>query len=598
MGRFSFLLAGLGLGLGLVGGCGDGEGPVGAAPPAAGAKQAVVEDADWFRDVAAERGVTLLNRTGVPAKKEFIMGAVGPGCVIFDADGDGRLDLYIANGSWLVGPKRDRFYAGEDRPRNALYIQQPDGSFVDEAHKRGVDDDAWSFGACAADLDDDGDQDLLVANFGANRLYRNDGKGFFTDVAEQAGVRGSHGEWSTGIAVADYDQDGLLDVYIANYADLFDWMATSPDVKRTKDGAVLDARGCTWQGMKVYCGPLGIPKQQDHLYRGTGALRFEDVTRSSGVYRDESSQGTGQAQYGFQVLFTDLNADGWLDIYVANDSVPSFYFENQQDGTFVECAGRRGIQISRRGENQAGMGAVSGDLDGDGLMDLVKTNFAAEPNNVYVASRLASGEILFTDQSARTGVESAVLLSMGWGAALFDYDHDGDLDLLFANGHVYPEVDAAPEVKMSFKQRNQLFRNDRVPRGNGKRGFKLRFREVTAHSGPGLKLSYCTRGLSIGDIDEDGDLDVLFVNLNDPPNLLLNELGNQRGRWLKLHLVGNPGRKVNLDAIGCRVSVRAGDAVQVFETKRGSGWLGSNDPRVHVGLGAYEGPVEVEVVWP
>ncbi|MFQ5843493.1 MAG: CRTAC1 family protein [Planctomycetota bacterium] len=545
---------------------------------------------EWFRDVAAERGITQLNQTGVPGRKELIMGAVGPGAAWFDANGDGLLDLYVPNGSWLVGPKRDRFYDGPDRPRNSLYIQTPDHRFVEEARRRGVDDDAWSFGACAADLDNDGDQDLVVTNFGANRLYRNDGRGFFVDVAVAAGVAGADDEWSTGIAVGDYDRDGLPDLYIANYADMFEWLQKCPDVKRDPaTGEILEARVCKWQGLDVYCGPKGLPGQQDHLYRSLGGLRFQDVTARAGLRLEEPL-------YGFQVLFTDLNHDGWPDIYVANDSVPSTYFESGGDGTFRERAGERGVRLGRTGEEPAGRGADSADLNGDGYLDLNKTNFAADTYNVYVAERMPDGTPMFKDYSTRTGIEAAVYNSLGWGVAIFDYDHDGDPDVFYANGHVYPEVDAVPALKMSFKQRNQLFRNDRAP-GAGA-GDSLRFTQVTDFVGSGLRLLHSSRGAALADFDEDGDLDILVVNLNDRPNLLLNELGSRRGHWLKIRLVGNPALRVNLDAIGCTVTVRAGDRVQFLESKRGQSWLGCHDPRLHVGLGDHTGPVTVEVVWP
>jgi hypothetical protein len=572
-------------------GCSDdgGEGPPRPGAGGAGAGRAPVAE-EWFTDVAADRGITQLNQTGVPNRKELIMGAVGPGAAWFDANGDGLLDVYIPNGSWLVGPKRDRFYQGPDRPRNALYIQQPGHTFRDEAKERGVDDDAWSFGACAADLDNDGDQELVVTNFGANRLYRNDGNGFFVDVARGAGVVGADDEWSTGIAVGDYDRDGLPDLYIANYADMFQWLATNPDIERNpRTGEILQARVCNWQGLKVYCGPKGLPEQQDHLYRNLGSLRFENVSEPAGIHLAE-------AHYGFQALFTDLNHDGWPDIYVANDSRPSIYFENQGDGTFRELAGERGIRLGRMGEEQAGMGADTADVNGDGYLDVLKTNFAADTYNVYVQARMPDGEPIFQDYSTRTGIETAVYNSLGWGVCLVDYDHDGDPDVFFANGHVYPEVDAVPALKMSFKQRNQLFRNDGVPRDDGT--YALRFTEVTDLVGSGLAPLHSSRGASLADFDEDGDPDILVVNLNDRPNLLLNRLGNRRGRWIQIRLVGNPALKVNRDAIGCKVTVRAGDRTRFLESKRGQSWLGCHDPRLHLGLGDHAGPITIEVVWP
>lgn len=566
-----------------------GEAPTGAAP-----------EAPWFVDVAGARGITLLNRTGEPKDKQFIMSAVAPGVAVFDANGDGRMDFHIPNGSWLVGPQRDQLYQGEDRPRDALYIQQPDGTFVDEAKARGVDDDRWSFGACACDLDDDGDQDLIVTNIGRNRLFVNDGTGHFTDAAEEAGIAGETSEWSTGIACADYDRDGRLDIYIANYADMFKWMQGDKSIERDPvTNEILNAAVCKWQGLKVYCGPQGLPGQQDHLYRGLGgrdgAMRFADVTKESGVFRDKEKDRTGPL-YGFQPLFTDLNGDGWLDIYVANDSCPSFFFESRGDGTFRECASEYAIALGEMGEDLAGMGADTADINNDGLLDILKTNFALQTNNIYVAERDARGQIGFRDYSTRAGVKKEVYNALGWGVICFDYDHDGDRDLFFANGHVYPQVDdPSPDVralKMSFEQLNMMFRNEWAP------GERLRLVQVTDRMGPGLAIRKSSRGAGLADVDNDGDLDILVTNLNDTPDLLINERGNASGHWLQLLLRGNPARKSNRDAIGSFVVVRAGPATQTFETRRGQSFLGCHDPRVHIGLGAHAGEVTVEIRWP
>ncbi len=568
------------------------EGPRGGGPEA--------PEAPWFVDVAKARGIALLNRTGEPKEKQFIMSAVAPGVAVFDANGDGRMDIHVPNGSWLVGPQRDQLYEGEDRPRDALYIQQPDGTFVDEAKARGVDDDRWSFGACACDLDDDGDQDLIVTNIGRNRLYVNDGTGHFTDIAEAAGIAGEPSEWSTGIACADFDGDGRIDVYIANYADMFKWMRGDKSIERDPvTHEILNAAVCKWQGIKVYCGPQGLPGQQDHLYRGTGGrdgeMRFVDVTKESGVFRDKEKDRTGPL-YGFQPLFTDLNGDGWLDIYVANDSCPSFHFESRGDGTFRECAAEYAIALGEMGEELAGMGADTTDLNNDGLLDLVKTNFALQTNNLYVAERDAKGQIAFRDYSTRTGLKKEVYSALGWGVLCFDYDHDGDRDIFFANGHVYPQVDdPSPDVralKMSFEQLNMMFRNESAA------GERLRFVQVTDRLGPGLAIRKSSRGAALIDVENDGDLDIVVTNLNDRPDMLLNERGSASGHWLQLLLRGNPARKSNRDAIGSVVVVRAGGLTQTFETKRGQSFLGCNDPRIHVGLGRHAGAVTVEIRWP
>jgi len=564
------------------------------------AQAAPADEAPWFTEEAAERGITLLNGSGKLRQKELIMETVGPGTAIFDANGDGLLDAYIPNGNWLVGEFRDEFYRGEDRPRSALYIQQPGGTFRNEARERGVEDDAWSFGACAADLDNDGDTDLIVSNLGPNRLYVNDGTGHFTDIAEKAGISGpterGQWEWSTGIAVGDYDRDGILDVYIANYADLFKWMREAPEVKRRPDGSIVDARVCTWQHLLVYCGPMGLPGQQDHLLRGLGgrdgALRFEDRTRESGVWRTKEEGGP---LYGFQALFTDLNNDGWPDIYVANDSVPSLFFLNRHDGTFRECAEELGIALSDTGQDLAGMGAMTVDINGDGWLDVFKTNFAFQTNNVYMAEPVtgAGGAVTlsFRDHSLWNGIKADVYADLSWAVLVFDFDHDMDQDIFYSNGHVYPEVDTVPALGTSFDQFNKLFRNVQ-------RGGEVRFERVGREAGPGFEVKKASRGASLWDFDNDGDMDILVINLNNTPDLLVNQRGNRSGHWLELKLTGNVAKKSNRDAVGSRVRVTVAGKTQVFETKRGEGFLGNNDPRVHVGLGPNTGPVDVEITWP
>ena len=546
---------------------------------------------------AQARGINLLNQSGRPRKKELIMGAVGPGAAIFDANGDGRLDAYIPNGNWLTGSQRDQFYEGEDRPRNALYIQQPDGTFRDEAPARGVNDDAWGFGACAADLDNDGDQDLIVTNLGPNRLYINDGTGHFTDIAPRAGIAGPAArgkwEWSTGVACGDYDRDGRLDIYISNYSDPFEWMRTNRHIKRAPDGSILKANVCIWHRLEVYCGPEGLPAQQDHLYRNAGGTggeqKFEDVTKASKVWRSEKDGGP---LYGVQAIFSDVDLDGWPDIYVANDGVPSYFFRSLGDGTFRECAGELGIAVGVNGEDMAGMGAEIADINDDGWPDVLKTNFALETNNIYVSEPF-QGKLAFRDFSGRAGVQQMVFTDLSWAVLLFDYDHDGDRDLLYANGHVYPEVDR-PEARglnTSFEQYNKVFRNE-------SRGQRLRFRDVTRELGPGFEIKKCSRGASLLDFDDDGDLDILVVNLNNTPDLLVNRRGSQSGHWLMLKLVGNVEKRTSRDAIGTRIRLQAGDRTQHRETKRGQGFLGCHDPRVHFGLGDYTGPVTLEITWP
>ncbi len=588
----------LALAAALLAACGDEDSPPPGPSPVPLAAPPKAPEAPWFTEEALARGITLLNQTGRVRQKELIMEGVGPGIAILDANRDGLLDAFIPNGNWLVGPLREQFYTGEDRPRSALYIQRPDGTFTNEAKERGVEDDAWGFGACAADLDNDDDEDLVVANLGPNRLYVNDGTGHFKDVAPKAGIAGhaerGKWEWSTGVAAGDYDRDGVLDLYISNYADMFKWLRDAPDVEHNADGSIKNARVCSWQHLKVFCGPRGLPGQEDHLYRALGGrdgkIRFEDVTEASGVRVPVAKDG-----YGFQVLFTDLDNDGWPDLYVANDSAPSYCFLNLRNGKFRECGSELGVALGDTGDDLAGMGAASVDINGDGWLDLHKTNFAFQTNNLYVAEPVhAEGKPLaltYRDHSTWNGIKEVVFPDLAWAVLVFDFDHDMDPDIFYANGHVYPEVDTVPDLGTSFDQFNRLFRNVQ-------RGGETRFELVGPEAGPGFEVRKGSRGASVWDFDNDGDLDILVINLNNTPDLLVNQRGNRSGHWLQLKLTGNVSKRSNRDAVGSRVRVTAGGKTQHLETKRGEGFLGCNDPRVHVGLGPNAGPVDVEITWP
>ncbi len=572
----------------------DATKPSGAKTPSNPEGKQPEPKGDWFVNEAAKCGLDEINRTGEEGKKQFIMSAVGPGAAIFDANGDGLLDIYIPNGNRLLPPFFNKLYAGDDRPRNSLYMQQKDGTFRDEAKQRGVDCARWGFGACAADLDNDGDQDLLVANLFLNRLYLNDGKGHFTDVAVEAGVAGKKVEWTTGFSIGDYDRDGLPDLYVTNYADMFEWMRIEPKIRRGPNNEIQKANVCTWQRLEVYCGPMGLPAQQDHLMRGLGVKdgipRFEDVSKATGITRPGTD--TAAAAYGFQAIFADLNQDGRPDIYVANDSTPSFYFEQLEDGTFLECAKRRGIALSDTGDPMAGMGADAADVNGDGQMDLLKTNFALQTYNLYIGDYF-KGVMAWNEWSMRTGLDQVVFSSLGWGGLFLDYDNDGDLDIFFANGHVYPEVDSVPALATRFKQRNHLIRNEFVPKG------KLRLRDATNEAGSGFDVIKSSRGAAFGDIDNDGDLDIVVINLNEEPDLLINHRGNKAGHWIQLRLLGNPARKVTRDALHTLVVVESATGKQHFQIRRGRGFLSSSDPRLHVGLGADAAEqVKVTITWP
>ena len=503
-------------------------------------------------DVAADAGIVLLNVCG-GATKDYIVEVNGNGAAFFDYDNDGDMDALLVNGSTLDGLKR-----GGD-PMLALYRNEG-RRFADVTAASGLGGlRGWGMGTCIADYDGDGFQDVYVTAFGANVLARNKGDGTFADATARAGV--GDPRWSTNCAFADYDRDGDLDLYVANYLAFSE--RTIP-----KRGASPD---CKYLGMDVMCGPRNLTGEPDALYRNNGDGTFADVTRAAGI--------ADPGHYGFGVVFSDLDGDGWPDIFVANDSVPNLLFRNDRDGTFSEIGLRSGLALSADGKPQASMGADAGDYDGDGRPDLFVTNFSQDYNTLYQNG--ADG--FFTDVSHRAGVVTPALPYLGWGTGFVDVDNDGLLDIFVANGHVYPEVDRF-RVGSRYAQRKQLFRN--VGKG--------RFRDVTDEVGGGLLIEKSSRGAAFGDIDNDGDIDALVVNMNDRPTLLRNdsETGNH---WITLKLAG---KSPNRDAVGARVRLEDGGVIQVAEVRTGGSYLSHNDMRVHFGLGRRTIVPPVTVSWP
>ena len=388
---------------------------------------------------------------------------------------------------------------------------------------------------------------------------RNDGDGTFTDVSGDHGG-GAMRDWGSNCAFGDYDRDGHVDLYVANYL-AFD--EASVPARETGE--------CRYMGITVACGPVGLPGESDVLYRNNGDGTFADVTAAAGV--------AGPSSYGFGVVFSDLNDDGWLDIYVANDSEPNLLFVNGGDGTFSEDGLVAGVALSATAREQAGMGVDAGDYDGDGSLDLVVTHFSGDYNTLYQNS--AAG--FFSDVTSAVGLAQPTMSSLGWGVGFVDIDNDGWLDLFVANGHVVPEVDEQ-ELATTYRQRNQLFRN----RGDG------RFADVTEVVGGDLLVEKVSRGLAFGDYDDDGDLDALIINLNDRPTLLRNDTATDH-RWVTLDLVGSES---NRDAIGARVIAEAGGRTQVAEVRSGGSYLSHHDRRVHFGLGHAERVTRLEIRWP
>jgi hypothetical protein len=513
----------------------------------------------WFVDVAAAAGIQVRNVNGGVSTKRYIIEATGSGAAIIDYDRDGWPDIFLVNGRAVEdGMSKD---ATERPPTSHLFHNNHDGTFTDATVKSGLTSVGWGQGACVGDYDNDGYDDLYVTQYGKNRLYHNEGNGKFKEVAEAAGAAGSGREWGTGCAFVDYDRDGKLDIFVANYVH-FD-LAKTP-----KPG---EEAGCMWKGAPVMCGPRGLASAPNMLLHNLGNGRFEDVSKASGI---EKTNG----HYCFSVTTLDYDNDGWPDIYVACDSTPAILYHNNRDGSLTDLAADAGAAYNEDGREQAGMGSTAGDYNGDGNIDLFKTNFSDDTSTLYKNG----GDGTYTDvtYAAGLGINSDAL---GWGAMFADVDNDGWPDLLVANGHVYPEVDSA-KLGATFRERRFLYRN----LGNG------RFKDVSAASGPGMQTPQSGRGLAIADLWNDGRISAVVNNLSDFPMLLVNEAKNGNN-WLGLRLVGT---RSNASAIGARVMVRGAKRMWVDEVRSGSSYNSSSDLRLHFGLGSEEKVSGVEVRWP
>jgi enediyne biosynthesis protein E4 len=524
---------------------------IGAAVLATLASVGSAQIAVSLTDASATSGLDLVNVSGGSAK-DYIVDANGNGAALFDYDNDGDLDALLVNGS-----TREALPRG-GHPMVALYRNDGTGRFADVTAASGFNRTGWGMGACVADVDNDGFTDVYVTAFGPDVLYHNSGTGTFADVTKRAGLGDTR--WSTSCAFNDYDHDGFVDLYVANYVK-FDGKAIP--------GRALTAN-CRFMATDVFCGPNRLPGEADVLYRNNGDGTFTDVTARAGI--------ADPGYYGFGVVFADLTSDGWPDIYVANDSVPNLFFRNTGKGSFVEDGLLAGVAVSGDGRPQAGMGVDAGDYNGDGLPDLLVTNFSHDYNTLYENGPAGA----FTDRSYAAGIAVTAGPYLGWGVKLVDLDNDGRLDIFIANGHVYPDVDGRG-LGTSYRQRKQVFLNE-----------GRRFREATTAIGGGLLLETSSRGAAFGDVDNDGDVDVLVVNMNERPTLLRND--TPRGHhWLTLRLVGGPS---NRDGLGARVTVDAGGRTQVFEARSDGSYLSHSDTRVHAGLGGATRATRVEIKWP
>lgn len=507
-----------------------------------------------FTDVAQKAGLTGKIVFGGKDTKKYIIETTGTGVAIFDYDNDGWPDIFIVNGTTLESASRS------NGATNHLYRNNHDGTFTDVTVKAGLDATGWGQGVCVGDYDNDGWEDLFVTYYGKNRLYHNQ-NGVFTEVGESAGVAGTGKAWGTGCAFVDYDRDGHLDLMVANYVD-FD-LSTAP--------APGERPSCIWKGVPVMCGPRGLPSAKNILYHNRGNGTFEDVTTKAHIDKTDG-------HYAFSVSTFDFNDDGWPDIYVACDSTPSILHRNNRDGTFTDVAVTAGAAFNEDGREQAGMGSSIGDYDGDGRLDIFKTNFSDDTSTLYHNN----GDGTFDDVTTAAGL-GLYTKYLGWGTMFFDFDNDGWPDLLLVNGHVYPEVDKQ-NLGSTYEEPRILYHN----LGNGT------FADISESAGPGITAHASSRGLAVGDLWNDGRMSAVITNMNAIPSLLVNQV-HSSNHWIGIRTVGV---KSNRDGIGARISVKAGARVLVDEVRSGSSYDSNSDMRVHFGLGAVNKVDFVQIRWP
>jgi hypothetical protein len=504
-----------------------------------------------FTDIAPEAGLHEPVIYGGTDRKTYILETMGCGAAFIDYDNDGWLDIFLPSGT--------RF-EGAANATNRLYRNNRDGTFTDVTEKAGLHRTGWAFGVAVGDYNNDGFDDLFLSGWGQNALYRNNGNGTFTDVTAEAGLLHAKTRWGSGCTFIDYDRNGLLDLFVGTYLE-FDPKSVPP---------AGGSGNCNWKGIPVHCGPRGLPPGAASLYRNNGDGTFSDVTEASGV-------GKAKGSYLLTAVAADFDNDGWPDIYVACDSTPSFLFHNNGDGTFREVGLLSGVALNQDGNPQAGMGLGIGDYNLDGSLDIFKTHFCDDVPALLRYQR--NGYFEDVTIPAGLGVETRFV---GWGAGIVDLDNDGLPDLFMAAGGIFPEV-VRQLRNYPLEMPRVIFRN----LGGG------RFEELLDSAGPGIAAAHCSRGCAFGDFDNDGDLDILVVNLNEPPSLLRNDVdGNNH--WLKVKL---EGVKSNRGAIGARVTARYGGRVQAQEVLSQSSFLSASDQRLHFGLGTAE-KADLEIRWP
>jgi hypothetical protein len=490
---------------------------------------------------------------GGEESKKYILESTGSGAGFLDYDNDGLVDIFVVNGTRLDS-------AGS--PTNHLYRNEGKNRFRDITHQAGLGASGWGQGTCVGDFNNDGWEDIFVTYYGDNLLFKNKGDGTFIEVGRQAGLRASGRRWGSGCAFLDYNRDGHLDLFVANYVD-FD-LKTAP-----LPGSSLSS--CRWKGIPVFCGPRGLKGSRNILYRNRGDGTFTDISKEAGI---EETRG----HFGLGVVAADLDNDNWPDIYVACDSAASILYRNNRNGTFTDIGLESGTAYSQDGREQAGMGVGVGDYDADGFLDLAVTNFSDDTPTI----RRNNHDWTFTDVTSRVlpGWNTRLL---GWGVGFIDYDNDGWRDLFFANGHIYPEIDSR-QVATRYLQPKSLYRN----LGNGS------FADVSAQAGPGIMLERSARGSAFADTDNDGDLDILVNNANATPSLLVNQGGN-RSNWIIVKLAGT---RSNRSGIGARIRIVCNGRAQIDEVRSGGSWGSQDDLRIHFGVGQAKRIDALEVTWP
>ena len=504
-----------------------------------------------FVDVAARAGLRHPTIYGPVDRKDYIIETVGCGCAFLDYDNDGWMDILVLSGSRVAGAPKGT--------SSRLYRNNRDGTFADVTQEAGLLRESWASAVTVGDYNNDGYDDLFITAFGQNTLYHNNGDGTFTDVTREAGLAGTEVRWGAGCSFLDYDRDGNLDLFVSNYCH-FDF-ETAPRPGSEK---------CQWKGVPVHCGPRGLPFSRHSLYRNNGDGTFRDVSEDAGIAKVRPG-------YGMTVAAADYDNDGWPDIYVACDSTPSLLFRNRHDGTFEETGLINGVALNEDGQEQAGMGVGVGDFSLSGDLDIFKTHFADDTNILYVND----GSGRFKDRTLASGL-AAEVRSVCWGAGIVDLDNDGLPDIFYATGNIYPEIEALLPG-YPFNTPNVVFRN----LGDG------RLEQLREEAGPAIAAAHSSRGCAFGDFDNDGDIDVLIVNLNEPPSLLRNDVEGG-ANWLKVKLVGTVS---NRSAIGARAVCSYGSRRQAQEVMAQSSYYSCNDPRLHFGLGQ-QTSASLRIRWP